>query len=110
MKRNRLGQAVGFALATLASTSAIADGGQCYLHRDVSIERLLRRLSIDLRGAVPDVAEYDAVAGKDAIPDAVLQGYLSSDEFRLQMRRYHEDLLWTNPSATLSEVGFNLSA
>jgi hypothetical protein len=109
MKRNRLGQALGFALATLVSASAIADGGQCYMHRDVSIERLLRRLSIDLRGTVPDATEYDAVAGKDAIPDDVLQGYLGSDAFRLQMRRYHEDLLWTNPSATLSEVGFGLS-
>jgi hypothetical protein len=101
---------MGFAIATAVSAGARADGEQCSLHRDVSIERLLRRLSIDLRGTVPDAAEYDAVTGKDAIPDAVLQGYLDSDEFRVQMRRYHEDLLWTNPAATLGEVGFALSS
>ncbi|APR84773.1 Hypothetical protein A7982_10122 [Minicystis rosea] len=79
------------------------------MHRDVSIERLVRRLSIDLRGTVPDATEYDAVAGKDTLPDEVLQSYLDSDAFRIQMRRYHEDLLWTNPTATLGEVGFALS-
>ena len=80
------------------------------MHREVPVERLLRRLSIDLRGTVPDVAEYDAVAGKASLPDEVIQGYLDSDEFRIQMRRYHEDLLWTNPSAVLGEVGFALSS
>jgi hypothetical protein len=108
MARTRLWQALGIALVTAVTTGARADGEQCRLHRDVSIERLLRRLSIDLRGTLPDVAEYDAVAGQDAIPDAVLQGYLDSDEFRVQMRHHHEDLLWTNPNAVLAEVGFSL--
>lgn len=108
MQRTRCWQALGFALVTALATSARADGEQCLMHREVPVERLLRRLSIDLRGTVPDVTEYDTVAGKDAIPDEVLQGYLDSDAFRLQMRRYHEDLLWTNVNVVLGEVGFSL--
>ncbi|MFT3766512.1 MAG: hypothetical protein QM820_13515 [Minicystis sp.] len=110
MQRTRLWQAVGFAFVTAVSTGATAAGEECSMHREVPVERLLRRLSIDLRGTVPDASEYDTVAGKDAIPDDVLQQYLDSDEFRIQMRRYHEDLLWTNPVATLGEVGFALSS
>jgi hypothetical protein len=110
MQRTRLWQAVGFALVTSIATGAAAEGEQCSMHREVSIERLLRRLSIDLRGTVPDATEYEAVKGQSSIPDDVLKQYLDSDEFRVQMRRYHEDLLWTNPSATLGEVGFALGS
>ncbi|MEO7329762.1 MAG: hypothetical protein ABI193_14375 [Minicystis sp.] len=110
MKRNRRWQTLGIALITLCSTSAFADGGQCYLHRDLPIERQLRRLSIDLRGNVPEMADYAAVTNKTELPDPTIAAYLDSDEFRLQMRRYHEDLLWTNPSTSLSDVGFSLSS
>ena len=48
MKPYRRWQALGLTLATLVSSTAFADGEQCYLHRDLSIERQLRRLSIDL--------------------------------------------------------------
>ncbi len=98
---------LGSAVLTL-SASALADGEACYLHRDMPIERQLRRLSIDLRGTVPDVAEYDAVAGKTELPDEIIDAYLEDDAFRIQMRHYHEDLLWTNPSTALSDVGFSL--
>lgn len=111
--RRRAAKLIPFALALAAVTAsprAQAEGEVCSLHRELSAERLLRRLSIDLRGAVPDVTEYDQVAGKEGIPDEILQAYLDSDEFRLQMRRYHEDLLWTNPSAVLGDVGFSLSS
>jgi hypothetical protein len=110
MKRSRLWPLIGVAMTTALSSSAFADGGQCYLHREMPIERQLRRLSIDLLGTVPDVADYDAVAGKAAIPDDLIDGYLADDQFRIQMRHYHEDLLWTNPSTVLGDVGFSLSS
>lgn len=109
MNRTRFWQLTGAALTMALSSSALADGGQCYLYREMPIERQLRRLSIDLRGNVPDVAEYDAVAGKKELPDDLIDGYLADDQFRIQMRRYHEDMLWTNPSTALSDVGFSLS-
>lgn len=89
---------------------ARADEDACYLHREMPLERQLRRLSIDLRGTVPDVPEYEALEGETAIPDDVIDAYLDSDELRVQLRRYHEDLLWTNPSTALGDVGFSLSS
>lgn len=104
--------ALALSIATLLALPglAAADENACYLHRDMPIERQLRRLSIDLRGTVPDVADYDAVAGMSELPDSVIDAYLDSDEMRVQMRRYHEDLLWTNPYTYLSDTGHGLSS
>ncbi|MDC0739929.1 hypothetical protein [Polyangium mundeleinium] len=110
MKSKRHWQVLCFALLAAAPSVALADEGeQCFLHRELPVERQLRRLSIDLRGTVPDVAEYDAVAGLSELPDALLDEYLASDAFRVQIRRYHESLLWTNPAPALADVGFSLS-
>lgn len=98
----------GVSLVPLVTRTARAD--ECRMHRDMPIERQLRRLSIDLRGTVPDMTEYEAVAGKTEIPDSIVEGYLAGDEFRLQMRRHHEHLLWTNPTTALSDVSFSLAS
>jgi hypothetical protein len=112
MKCPRPWHVLGFALTTAVASGASAEEveDQCYLHREVPVERLLRRLSIDLRATVPEFSEYDAVAGKAEIPDEVIDAYLDSPEFRRQMRRHHEDLLWTNPTTQLAEVGFALGS
>ncbi len=109
MNRSRRWQILGFAVTTALSSNAFADGELCSMYRDLPIERQLRRLAIDLKGTVPDMAEYDAVSGKSSLPGDIIDAYLASDEFRLQMRRYHEGLLWTNPSLVLGDVGFALS-
>lgn len=104
--------ALGGGVVAVALTAG-ADGApklECKAHAELSPERLLRRLSIDLRGVVPDVTEYEQVKGLDEIPDAVIDGYLASDAFRLQMRRHHESLLWTNPSAILTSVFLGLGS
>jgi hypothetical protein len=110
MKRTRRWQTLGIALVSLAASTASADVDHCPLHRDMPIERQLRRLSLDLRGNVPELADYAAVEGKTELPQAIIDAYLSSDEFRIQMRHHHEDLLWTNPAVALSDVGFSLSS
>lgn len=112
MRAFRRWQALGFAIITAASSTALAgpDEDQCSLHREMPIERVLRRLSIDLRATVPEMTEYEAVDGKEAVPDEIVDGYLASDEFRLQIRRYHESLLWTNPLTNLADVGFALTS
>jgi hypothetical protein len=74
------------------------------------IERAVRQLSLDLRGNVPEMSDYALVEGATELPDALLEAYLASDDFRLQMRRYHEALLWTNPSVSLTSVSTRLSA
>ena len=58
--------------------------------------QLLRRLSLDLRGHPPTVAEYNALDSLQDVPDATVAAYLTSDEFRMAMRHYHELMFWPN--------------
>ena len=62
----------------------------------MSPQRLLRRLSLDLRGRIPSVAEIEAQARQSNVADALIRDYLDSDAFITTMRRHHEDLLWPN--------------
>lgn len=110
MKSKRRWLSLGFALLTAMPAVALAEGDVCHLHQELPVERQLRRLSIDLRGTIPGVAEYDTVIGLSAVPDAIIDDYLASDDFRMQMRRYHESLFWTNPNPALSDVSFSLSS
>jgi hypothetical protein len=107
---SRVRFAIGTALVgLLAPASSLADDLECTLHQDLPIERQLRRLAIDLTGTVPDFDDYEAVEGLDEIPEALLDEYLESDAFRLQMRAHHERLLWTNPLVSLGSVAHSLS-
>lgn len=94
-----------------ASSEALAaDENACLLHRPAPIERQLRRLSLVLRGHVPEYEEYTGVEGLQEVPDSLIDAYVASDEFRMQMRRFHESLLHTNPSGvTLRTTGMTLS-
>jgi hypothetical protein len=56
----------------------------------------LRRLSLDLRGRVPSVAELESVVASGIVDPAIIDGMIASEELVEQMRRYHRDLLWTN--------------
>lgn len=81
----------------------------CRLHDDLSVERQLRRLSLDLRGDVPSYEEYELVEGRDSVPAEVVDQFLASDAFRLQARRYHERLLWSNPAgASLTDNNYTI--
>ncbi len=84
-------------LAALPEAQA-ADENACLLHRPAPIERQLRRLSLVLRGHVPEYEEYTGVEGLQEVPDSIIDAYVASDEFRMQMRRFHESLLHTNPA------------
>lgn len=68
----------------------------CDQPREVDRYQLLRRLSLDLRGHVPTLAEYEALDTQSSVPAATVQSYLASDDFRRAMRSYHEDLFWPN--------------
>lgn len=56
-------------------------------------QRLLRRLSLDLRGSIPSRDEIEAQVGKPAVDPAPL---LASPDFVAMMRRHHAALLWPN--------------
>ena len=103
-------------LWTAASSAAPDDnageeGGQCLLHRELTPERHLRRLSMDLRGRVPAYEDYALVEGETSMPEAVVDAFLADDGFRVTMRRYHELLLWPNPyGVNLITQNFTLSS
>ncbi|MEW6433167.1 MAG: hypothetical protein AB1730_16810 [Myxococcota bacterium] len=70
----------------------------CDAQREVDKYQLLRRLSLDLRGRIPSYDELTALDGEADVPAATVKAYLASDDFRLTMRRYHEEHFWPNVS------------
>jgi hypothetical protein len=57
----------------------------------------LRAVSLDLRGRVPDLAEYDA-ATDPAMIEAMIAEWTASEPFVERMVRRHRALLWNNVS------------
>jgi len=69
----------------------------------------LRRLSLDLRGRLPDVQELESVVTNEQVDPAIVDAMLESPDFLHQMRTHHRDLLWTNvTSQRLSNVAWDL--
>jgi hypothetical protein len=83
-----------FAFAHSASAEPLA----CSEAPELDKTRLLRRLSLDLRGTIPTVAEYEAAEKGEPIGDAAIDAQLAQAGFASRMRRYHEELFWPNVS------------
>lgn len=66
----------------------------------------LKRLSLDLRGTVPEFEEFEALEGEADVPEATIDAMLASDAFLDTMRDYHRSLLWTNVN-NIDFVNFN---
>ena len=64
--------------------------------KPLSGQRLLRRMSLDLRDTVPSRDEVEAQTGADDVDEVMVEQFLSSSGFTHVMRRYHEALLWPN--------------
>jgi hypothetical protein len=96
-----------------AAASAADEQPACYMHAKLSTTRMLRRTALALTGRVPSMDEYAAVDGlgsDDPAVEAIIDGWLASDEYRVQMRRYHMGLLWSNPAGvSLRDVGMTLN-
>jgi len=107
-----LGSLLLVAGQTNAETTAYGadDDALCRLHTVMPIEGQLRRTSLALRGHVPSIDEYESVAELDQVPAEMIDAMLDDDAHRLQMRRYHEQLMWPNPAgAPLVDVAFLLA-
>jgi hypothetical protein len=87
-------------LTVLCAHSAFAQSdAQCEVAKPMDGQRLLRRLSLDLRGYVPSYTEQTSQRGQAEVPAATVDGYLASADFVKTMRTYHEELLWPNLEA-----------
>jgi hypothetical protein len=82
----------------LPGATAAEAAPECTKPQELDRYRLLRRLSLDLRNKLPSIAEYLSLDDKTEVPEAVIDSWLASDEFRVSMRRFHETLLWPNPA------------
>lgn len=91
-------RAVFTLVLALTATAFAQTAAECQQPRAIDKYQELRRLSLDLRGRIPDVSEYEALDTQSAVPASVIRDYLASDAFRVVMRRYHEELFWPNIS------------
>lgn len=92
ISRTLIAAAVLGALGTGAEAHA-----QVCTESDLNSElQYLRRLSLDLRGKLPTVDEYQAVIDTGAIPSTFIDDALASEDFRHQYGRFLRDLLHIN--------------
>lgn len=103
MKLNRVLTAC--ALVSCASV-AWADGPTCASSRsDVSLERRLRQVYLDLLGRPPTMDEYRFIQSKGDILEDDLQELMGRDEFFTRLKGYHRALLRANVSTSIYSNG-----
>lgn len=56
----------------------------------------LRALSLDLRGVVPTVEEYELLDDLDDVPSELVDEWMATPEFQRRVVRHHRSLLWPN--------------
>jgi len=97
-------------LAVALASAAGAQGEVCEAPREVDRYQLLRRLSLDLRGQVPTYEEYLALDGAADVPANTIRSMIASEDFKREMRRYHESFLWPNVSnVTISDNTYQIA-
>ncbi len=102
-----LGSVASFAQDTLPVPPLNA----CEMPREADKFQVLRRLSLDLRGHVPTPQEYAALETASSVSAETIASMMKGDDFRLAMRKYHENLFWPNVSnVSLQSVNSQLSA
>jgi hypothetical protein len=94
-------RSIVFAVAVLLSQAAPAqtNGAACEVSKPMDGQRLLRRLSLDLRGWAPSYTEQQAQTGTADVAASTVDGFLGTEDFVKVMRHYHEELLWPNLDA-----------
>ncbi len=60
------------------------------------LTRVFRALSLDLRGTIPTLEEYEALPEDGSIPEALIEDWLASEEFVQRVTKRHGELLWPN--------------
>ncbi|MFT3710764.1 MAG: DUF1585 domain-containing protein [Archangium sp.] len=94
------------ASALLVCSAAFADGPTCSITpSQVSLERRLRQLYLDLLGRPPTVAEYKFTQDKGAILDEDIQELMTRDEYFARIKQYHRALLRSNISSSIFANG-----
>lgn len=86
-------------LAASLAPAALVRGDEAQCRTEVprlSPEEYLRAVSLDVRGVVPTVEEYESIRGLPDVPEAMIDEWLASEEFGQRVVRRHRALLWPN--------------
>ena len=83
----------------LLLSTALSSPGFAQVYEEDALQsslQYLRRLSIDLKGTLPNLNQLEEVVNTTMVPDALVDDLINSDAFIQEMRNYHLQLLWTN--------------
>ncbi len=94
------------ACAVLFCSAAWADGPTCSITpSQVSLERRLRQLYLDLLGRPPNMDEYRFIQAKGEILEEDVRELMGRDEFFNRLKGYHRALLRSNISNSIFANG-----
>ena len=82
----------------IAGPAVASEAAVCAPSAEQEALAYLKRLSLDLRGHLPDIAEYEHVLETGSVPEQLVDEMLASEGYLTRMRRYHRDMLWVNVS------------
>jgi hypothetical protein len=68
----------------------------CAAQHPLDKYQLLRRVSLDLRGRVPTIDEYVALDKPGTTIESFVDGFVGTDEYRVQVRAIHDQMFWPN--------------
>jgi hypothetical protein len=77
---------------------------------EMSATRYARGLSLDLRGIIPTVEEFETIRAAGEIPETLLDDWLHESSFVDRVVRKHRSLLWNNvTNVNLWNASFSLA-
>ncbi|MBL8604857.1 MAG: hypothetical protein JNK72_23215 [Myxococcales bacterium] len=100
-----LASCVGGGEASNEEVVATSQASSACAPAEPSATRLLRQLSLDLRGAPPSIEEIEATQRTGQVSPEQIDTMLRSDSFLDQAGRWHADLLWPNLDGFLVRAG-----
>ena len=100
---------LAFLACCVSLPAAAQEANICEVARPLTGQRLLRRMSLDLRNTVPGIAEQDAQSGKALVPDTQVDAMIASPQFAQVMRvaqswceMHQDDGTWSRPRLILA--------
>jgi hypothetical protein len=82
------------ALVGTSASSAATSPEECAPGEQTDALRLLRQISLDVRGRIPTLEEYAQVEAIGGVDAATLDGMFASPDYFAGIRTYHRALVW----------------
>ncbi|MGA9521051.1 MAG: DUF1585 domain-containing protein [Myxococcaceae bacterium] len=92
-------------MVLLAALAALPAAAEDDIPPQLSLERHLRQVYLDLLGRPPTIEEYRAAQAKGAVDVEDVRKLMDNDAFYMRMRMYHRALFQSNISASVLNNG-----